>query len=191
LSKYKYYIINKPYGVLCAFTDKEGGPVLGDLYSFPRDVYPVGRLDKDSEGMLLLTNDKKLNHHLLNPEFRHEREYLAQVEGIPTDEALLALENGVIIENKATLPAKVTLLSDPPAVWERIPPVRNRKTVPTSWITITLCEGRNRQVRKMTAKTGFPTLRLIRIRIGGILLGSLPLGEVRELSDKEARLLMG
>jgi 23S rRNA pseudouridine2457 synthase len=189
LGNFKYYIVNKPYGVLSAFTDKECGAVLGDLYKFPKDVYPVGRLDKDSEGMLLLTNDKELNHYLLNPKFRHEREYLVQVEGIPNKQALDMLSNGVIVEGKITLPAKAKLLDIPPEIAERIPPVRKRLTVPTSWLTIALYEGRNRQVRKMTAKSGFPTLRLIRIRIGKLTLGSLALGKVKELTADDVLLL--
>ena len=189
MDKFKYFIINKPYGLLSAFTDKESGAVLGDLYKFPKDVYPVGRLDKDSEGMLLLTNDKELNHYLLNPKFRHEREYLVQVEGIPSKQALDMLRKGLLIEGKITLPAKVKLLSTPPEISERIPPVRKRLTIPTSWLIIALYEGRNRQVRKMTAKSGFPTLRLIRIRIGRLTLGSLALGKVKELTADEVLLL--
>lgn len=189
MNRYKYYIINKPYGVLCAFTDKEGGRVLGDLFKFPKDVYPVGRLDKDSEGMLLLTNDRALNHYLLNPGFRHEREYMVQVEGIPTPGAMQMLRAGIEIEGRRTLPAKAKLLNTPPEVEERIPPVRMRLTIPTSWILLSLREGRNRQVRKMTARAGFPTLRLIRVRIGGLALGSLAPGKVKELTPEEVELL--
>ncbi|MFO7446535.1 MAG: pseudouridine synthase [Ignavibacteriaceae bacterium] len=180
----KYYIVNKPYGVLSQFMDKEGRNTLSDLYKFPKDVYPVGRLDMDSEGLLIITNDKKLTDHLLNPKNQHEREYYVQVEGIPADEALQQLREGVEIEKKKTLPAKVKRI-DPPHFPPRVPPVRERKSIPDSWISLTLIEGRNRQVRKMTAKIGYPTLRLIRVRIKNILLGDLAIGSARELSRNE------
>jgi len=180
----KYFAINKPYGVLSQFTDKEGRRTLKSLFNFPKDVYPVGRLDMDSEGLLLLTNDKFLTNYLLNPKNKHEREYFVQVEGIPTDEAILKLSEGLIIEGRKTLPAKVKLI-DEPDFPPRIPPIRERKTIPTSWLSITLIEGRNRQVRKMTAAVGFPTLRLVRVRIKNILLGELKFGEVRELTKSE------
>lgn len=178
---FKYYIANKPYGMLTQFTDSEGRKTLSDLYPFPADVYAVGRLDMDSEGLILLTNDKKLNFYLLNPENSHPREYLAQVEGIPQKSDLEKLEKGVIIENRKTLPAKIKLLSHEPEVPERVPPIRERKNIPTSWISLSLVEGKNRQVRKMTAHIGFPTLRLIRVSIGKIKLGSLKPGEVKEI----------
>lgn len=185
-TKYKYFIINKPYGVLTQFTDKENRPTLASLYSFPKDVYPVGRLDMDSEGLLLLTNDKELTDYLLNPKQKHEREYFVQLEGIPTKEAIKKLCDGVTIKGKKTLPAKAKLINDPnfPA---RVPPIRERKTIPTSWISLTLVEGRNRQVRKMTAAVGFPTLRLVRVRIKNILLGEMKPGEVRELSSVDIK----
>ena len=186
--RYKYFILNKPYGVLTQFTDSENRPTLGSLYKFPKDVYPVGRLDMDSEGLLLLTNDKMLTDYLLNPKHKHEREYHVQVEGIPAKDDLMQLADGILIEGKKTLPAKVKILAEPNFP-PRIPPIRERKTIPTSWISLTLFEGRNRQVRKMTAAVGFPTLRLIRIRIKKILLGNLKPGEVRELSEKEIKLL--
>lgn len=185
-SYFKYYIINKPYGVLPQFTDKEGRKTLGDFFSFPKDVYPVGRLDMDSEGLLLLTNDKKLTDYLLNPANRHEREYFVQVEGVPSEESLNFLRKGVIIENKITLPAKAKIIPAP-EIWERIPPIRVRKTIPDTWISLTLTEGRNRQVRKMTAKTGHPTLRLVRVRIKNIHLSNLLPGEVRELTADEVK----
>lgn len=184
MNKKKYFIINKPYGVLTQFTDDENRPTLASLYNFPKDVYPVGRLDMDSEGLLLLTNDKALTDYLLNPKQKHEREYYAQVEGIPTKEALQKLCSGVVIEGKKTLPAKAKLIDDPEYP-PRVPPIRERKNIPTSWISLTLIEGRNRQVRKMTAAVGFPTLRLLRVRIESLLLGDLKSGEVRELSTKE------
>lgn len=180
--KYNYYLAYKPYGMLTQFTDGEGRKTLSDLSRFPKDVYAVGRLDMDSEGLILLTNDKKINHYLLDPEFRHEREYFVQVEGLPSREDLIKLEQGVLIEGRKTLPAKATLLTDTPSLPERIPPIRERKTVPVSWISLSLTEGKNRQVRKMTASIGFPTLRLVRVRIGKLTLGSLKPGEVREIN---------
>lgn len=182
----RYYIINKPYGVLTQFTDKERRPTLGSLYHFPKDVYPVGRLDMDSEGLLLLTDDAELTDYLLNPKNKHEREYYVQVEGIADEKALEKLRKGVVIKGEKTLPAKVAPIDDPgfPA---RIPPIRERKAIPTSWISLTLIEGKNRQVRKMTASVGLPTLRLVRVRIENILLGALKTGEVRELSLREIR----
>lgn len=182
----KYFILNKPYGVLTQFTDDQNRPTLGSLYKFPKDIYPVGRLDMDSEGLLLLTNDKALTDYLLNPKQKHEREYFAQVEGIPDREAIKKLCDGVIIEGKKTLPAEAKLIDDPDFP-ERIPPIRERKTIPTSWISLILIEGRNRQVRKMTAAVGYPTLRLVRVRIKNILLGNLKSGEVRELSSSEVK----
>lgn len=163
-------------------------------FAFPKDVYPVGRLDSDSEGLLLLTNDKSINHKLLDPKFRHNRTYLAQVEGTFTEEAKKKLEKGVEIsvdgKKYQTLPCRVELISSPEgralvgALPERNPPIRFRKNIPTSWIKISLHEGKNRQVRKMTAVVGFPTLRLIRIAIEKILLGDLQPGEVREVDRK-------
>ncbi|MFA6598477.1 MAG: pseudouridine synthase [Ignavibacteriaceae bacterium] len=184
----KYYAINKPFGVLSQFTDAEGRKTLADLFSFPHDVYPVGRLDYDSEGLLLLTNDKTLTEKLLHPKQKLEKEYFVQVEGVPTKEALLQLCAGVVIENKITLPAKVKVLRTPPSIGERVPPIRFRKTIPTTWLTITIIEGRNRQVRKMTAKVGYPTLRLIRMRIGKIHLENLKPGEVKEINFSEITL---
>jgi len=182
---FKYFVVNKPFGALSQFTDAEGRKTLADLFAFPKDVYPVGRLDYDSEGLLLLTNDKTLTGKLLHPKQKLEKEYFVQVEGIPTKEALGQLRAGVIIENKITLPASVHVLKKPPAFEERIPPVRFRKTIPTTWLSIALIEGRNRQVRKMTAKVGFPTLRLVRVRIGKIYLGNLHSGAVREIQYSE------
>lgn len=184
----KYYVIHKPYGVLTQFTDKEKRPTLDTLFKFPKDVYPVGRLDMDSEGLLLLTNDIDLTDYLLNPKNKHEREYFVQIEGIPSEDALKQLSNGVEINRGITLPARAKLIDDPDFP-ERIPPIRERKTVPTSWISLTLIEGKNRQVRKMTASVGLPTLRLIRVRIENFLLGDLKRGEVRELTANELSLL--
>lgn len=181
---YKYYLLNKPFGVLTQFSDKDGRPTLGSLFNFPKDVYPIGRLDMDSEGLLLLSNDKQLTEFLLNPKNLHEREYYVQVENIPSKEAIEKLIAGVVIENKKTLPAKVKIIEDPKFP-ERIPPIRERKTIPTSWVSVTLAEGRNRQVRKMTAAIGHPTLRLIRVRIEKIKLRELKPGEVTELNQQE------
>ncbi|KAB2847198.1 MAG: pseudouridine synthase [Melioribacteraceae bacterium] len=184
----QYFIINKPYGVLSQFTDSDGRSTLKDLYNFPIDVYPIGRLDMDSEGLLILTNDKALTDYLLNPKHKHEKEYYVQVEGIPTKEALKKLEQGVIIEGKKTLPAKAKLINDP-NLPPRVPPIRERKNIPTSWISLTITEGRNRQVRKMTAAVGFPTLRLVRVRIKNIVIENLKSGEVRAMTNKEIEYL--
>ncbi|MEH0155505.1 pseudouridine synthase [Limibacter armeniacum] len=182
---FKYYIIYKPYGMLPQFSDADGRPTLGQLYSFPKDVYPVGRLDLDSEGLLIITNDKRLNHRLLDPKFKHKREYLVQVDGDVTPEAIAELSNGVTISvNKKkhnTLPAIAKKMEDVPELPERNPPVRYRKSIPTSFVSLTLTEGKNRQVRKMTAAVGFPTLRLIRVKIEKLRLGQMNPGEVMEL----------
>jgi len=183
-NSFHYFVIFKPFGILSQFTDKEGRKTLKDIFDFPKDVYPVGRLDMDSEGLLLLTNDKGLTDFLLNPKNKHEKEYYVQVEGIPNKEALQKLINGVVIEKKKTLPAKVCLI-EKPDFKNRIPPIRERKNIPTSWISLTITEGRNRQVRKMTASVGFPTLRLIRVRIKNVKLGNMIQGEVRELTTEE------
>ncbi len=187
--KHRYFVIYKPYGMLSQFSDEGAGrPVLGSLYDFPADVYPVGRLDADSEGLLLLTNDKSLNSRLLNPKSGHQREYYAQVEGIPQANHLQVLASGVEIRaNKRlykTRPAVAKLLTAAPPLPDRNPPVRYRKTVPDSWLSLTLTEGKNRQVRKMTAATGFPTLRLVRVRIAGLHLGNMQSGEVKEADYK-------
>lgn len=187
-SKFHYFILNKPYGVLSQFTDETGRKTLKDLYNFPTNVYPVGRLDMDSEGLLLLTDDKSLTDYLLNPRNRHEREYFVQVEGKPEGADIQKFKSGILIEGKKTLPAKVKLINDP-CFNPRVPPIRERKTIPTSWLSITITEGRNRQVRKMTAAVGYPTLRLVRIRIKNISLGNLNVGEARELTLKEVKKL--
>lgn len=180
----KYYAAYKPYGVLSQFTDRNGRKTLSSLYNFPKDVYPVGRLDADSEGLLLLTNDKLLTDFLLNPKNLHEREYYVQVEGIPSEDKLDKLRNGITFKEFTSLPAKAKII-DIPSFPPRNPPVRERKTVPTSWLSICLFEGKNRQVRRMTAAIGFPTLRLIRVRIKNLLIDGLKPGEVRELTEKE------
>ncbi len=187
--KYHYYKIYKPYGMLSQFTDAGGRAALKDLYEFPKDVYPVGRLDADSEGLLLLTNDKALTDSLLNPSNRHKREYWVQVEGRPHQEAIAALEKGVFIKGRKTLPAQASIIPDP-AVPQRDPPIRFRKNIPETWIRIILTEGKNRQVRRMTSSIGYPTLRLIRVRIEKIELKDMKPGDVRLLTENEINYLL-
>jgi 23S rRNA pseudouridine2457 synthase len=161
---------------------------LAALGDFPKEVYPVGRLDKDSEGLLLLTDDKALNHQLLNPRFGHQRTYYVQVEGTPTPEALAQLQQGVTIQvdgmSYRTKPALVKLVDPAPILPERNPPIRYRASIPDCWLALTLIEGKNRQVRKMTAAVGFPTLRLVRFSMEKITLDGMEVGEVRELSQE-------
>lgn len=185
MREYRYILFNKPYGVLCQFTDAGGRKTLSDFGPFPRDVYAVGRIDMDSEGLVLLTNDGPLEHKLLDPVYAHPRTYLAQVEGVAAEEALERLRQGIVIEGRKTKPADVRLLSEEPNIPPRPVPIRYRKNVPTSWLEIVLREGRNRQVRKMTAAVGFPTLRLVRIGIGNLSLGNLEPGKQREVSEQE------
>uniref|UniRef100_UPI00404741DC pseudouridine synthase n=1 Tax=Algoriphagus sp. TaxID=1872435 RepID=UPI00404741DC len=181
-----YFITYKPFGVLTQFSGE--GPTLASLGEFPRDVYPVGRLDKDSEGLLLLTDDKSLNHQLLNPRFAHQRTYFLQVEGVPTTEALAHLQAGVTIQVDGkpyrTKPAVAKLLDSAPTLPERNPPIRYRASIPDRWLALTLIEGKNRQVRKMTAAVGFPTLRLVRYSMEKISIEGMVVGEVRELSQE-------
>jgi len=184
----KYIIINKPYEVLTQFTDEAGRATLKD-YVPVSNIYPVGRLDYDSEGLVLLTDDKHLQHRLSDPKFKVEKTYWVQVEGIPTDEALNRLRLGVRIKEMKTAPAKVRLLEEEPRVWERSTPIRFRKNVPTCWLEIRISQGMNRQVRRMTAAVGHPTLRLIRPAIGPLGLGRLQPGEYRELSTTEVEQL--
>ncbi|GLR16181.1 pseudouridine synthase [Portibacter lacus] len=180
---YKTYKIYKPFGVLSQFTkEHESHQVLGDLFDFPKDVYPIGRLDKDSEGLLLLSNDKSLTDKLLNPKHKLAKTYWVQVEGSLTEEALQQLSAGVTIKVKTgkyhdTLPCEVSII-DAPLIPERDPPIRERKTVPTTWASITISEGKNRQVRKMFAKVGFPVLRLVRYAIGETSIDGMDVGEV-------------
>ena len=182
----RYFIIYKPYQVLSQFSAQPGKKSLRDFFKVPPDVYPVGRLDYDSEGLLILTNDTSLNHRLLQPEYLHEREYRVQVEKVITKDAIGLLEAGVNItvngKNYRTRPCKVIPFQQEPAVPKRHPPIRYRKNIPACWIRVILTEGKNRQVRKMTAKAGFPTLRLIRYRIGNITLDGLQPGDMKELS---------
>jgi 23S rRNA pseudouridine2457 synthase len=189
MNKLWYFKVYKPYNMLSQFTDVSGRPTLKELYNFPGDVYSAGRLDSDSEGLLLLTNDKRLNHLLFSPKAHVEKEYLVQVEGIPSEEAIQKLRNGVQIEKKLTLPAKAEIIN-PPTLPERNPPVRFRKTVPDTWLKIIISEGRNRQIRKMTASIGHPTLRIVRIRIKKLTLANMNPGEVTELSLEEVKNLL-
>jgi 23S rRNA pseudouridine2457 synthase len=185
----QYYLLHKPYDVLCQFTDSLGRKTLKDFGPFPKDVYSVGRLDIDSEGLLLLTNDNEVNHRLTEPEFEHPRTYLVQVEGNPSPEALAQLERGVIIHGERTKPVQARLLESEPLLQQRIPGIRYRKNIPTAWIEVTLREGRNRQVRKMTAAVGHPTLRLVRSKIGELTLGSLKPGDSLQLTADEGERL--
>lgn len=183
---FKYFLVHKPYNYLSQFTKEVPEHLtLADLGDFPKEVYPVGRLDKDSEGLLLLTDDKKLNHKLLNPAFQHPRTYWAQVEGKITDQAMDALRKGVEIQvNKKvhkTLPARVEILNAIKGIEDRDPPIRYRANIPTTWIQLTLTEGKNRQVRRMCAKVGFPVLRLVRMSIGRLKLEGIPSGRFVEM----------
>ena len=189
-----YYTIHKPFQVLSQFSFQESRQTLKDIYSFPTDVYPVGRLDYDSEGLLIITNDKTLNHKLLNPAFGHEREYWVQVEGHITTDALKQLQDGVEISIDGKLHQTrrciAMAFTSIPQVAERNPPIRFRKNIPTSWIKLIITEGKNRQVRKMTAKAGFPTLRLIRHRIGKVTLEGLKPGSIKELTRDQLSTLL-
>lgn len=183
-----YFIIYKPYLVLSQFSSKDGKQSLKDFFDVPRDVYPVGRLDYDSEGLLLLTNDAALNHRLLHPSFAHEREYWVQVDGAINANALQRLQQGltITIDGKPyqTQPCKASLLQPDPVVPPRNPPIRFRKDIPAPWISLVLTEGKNRQVRRMTAAVGYPTLRLIRYRVEGIELLQMQPGDIIAVSRK-------
>jgi 23S rRNA pseudouridine2457 synthase len=182
---------NKPYGTLSQFTpDGSKHKPLADFH-FPKNVYALGRLDADSEGLLLLTDEKNLNQKLLRPEHEHPRIYWVQVEREPTTADLQTLQRGVVIDGYKTKPCKAKRLLPEPELPERVPPVRFRKTVPTAWIELDLTEGKNRQVRKMTAAIGFPTLRLVRVKIGGLALGNLKSGEWKVLNADERKLVFG
>ncbi len=186
-----YFLVYKPFGMLSQFSREGSKPTLADLdFPFPKDVYPVGRLDADSEGLLLLTNDRQLNHRLLNPKFGHRRTYYVQVEGHITEAALQQLSTGVDISVDGkpyhTLPAQAEQL-DTPELPPRIPPIRYRASIPTSWVALTLHEGKNRQVRKMTAAVGFPTLRLVRWVIETLTAEEMPPATVRELTQAQVK----
>ena len=179
----KLILFNKPFGVLSQFTDKgtEGSPrqTLSDFIAVPK-VYPAGRLDRDSEGLLVLTDDGKLQAQISHPRFRKPKEYWVQVEGTPDAASLNALRTGVDLNDGRTQQAEVKLMDEPEGLWPRNPPVRFRKTVPDAWLSVTIIEGRNRQVRRMTAAVGLPTLRLIRYRIGEWTIDGLTNGDWRE-----------
>ena len=174
----------KPYDVLCQFSDVRGRATLKGLVPFA-GIYPVGRLDRDSEGLLILTDDGRLAHRLADPRFEHAKTYLVQVERIPDPGALESIRRGINLNDGRTRAANVELLTEPPALPERAVPIRFRKTVPTAWLNLTIREGRNRQVRRMTAAIGHPTLRLVRVVIGPISLGDLTSGQWRELTVRE------
>jgi len=192
MSQHRYILFYKPYGVLSQFSDRDGEKerrTLKDYIPIPQ-VYPVGRLDWDSEGLMLLTNRGQLQHRLADPRFGHSRTYWAQVERVPDPVAIQQLEQGVIIENYRTRPAKARLLEPEPTLPPREPPIRDRKSVPTAWLELILTEGKNRQVRRMTAKVGFPTLRLVRVAIAHLHLGNMQPGEWRDLTAQELELLL-
>ncbi|GAB4399915.1 MAG: pseudouridine synthase [Microscillaceae bacterium] len=192
IQKY-YFALYKPYGVLSQFTSEGEKPGLGSLFDFPPQVYPIGRLDADSEGLLLLTNDNHFKTRLLNPQKGHPRIYWVQVEGSPTEAQCQMLTQGVEIriEKKLfrTRPAQVALI-EAPELPVRVPPIRERLHIPTAWLALTLTEGKNRQVRRMTAKVGLPTLRLVRVAIGQYHLGAQAVGEVWALSPEDLRRIL-
>lgn len=181
-----YFIIYKPFKVLSQFTDEDGNMGLGSIFNLPKDVYPVGRLDLDSEGLLILTNDKRLNSALLNPANQHKRTYWVEVDGVPKESDLDLLRSGLEINVKGlyhTLPCDACMI-DSPELPDRVPPVNYQKHPVRSWLEIKLIEGKNRQVRKMTAKIGHPTLRLIRVGIEELSLFPLQPGEIIQVSEK-------
>jgi 23S rRNA pseudouridine2457 synthase len=172
--------LNKPFGVISKFSPEPGKRTLADYVPVP-DVYPAGRLDTDSEGLLLLTDDGALQARIANPRHKVEKIYWAQVEGVPTEPALASLRRGVDLGDFVTKPAGAHVIAQPAGLWPRDPPIRYRAKIPTAWLEITLREGKNRQVRRMTARVGFPTLRLVRAAIGDITLEGLAPGEWREV----------
>lgn len=189
MGRMRYLALNKPYDVLTQFTDQAGRVTLKSFVPVP-GVYPIGRLDRDSEGLLLLTDDGRLAHRLADPRFEHPKTYWAQVERIPGPEALEALRKGVLLGDGPTRPAGARLLDGDPGLPERPVAIRFRKNVPTCWVELILREGRNRQVRRMTAAVGHPTLRLVRVAVGPIRLGDLKPGEWRDLEPDERRRLL-
>ena len=187
----EYYLIYKPYQVLSQFTSSDGKLCLKDILNVPKDVYPVGRLDYDSEGLLLLTNDTSINHQLLHPKFAHARTYWVQVDGAISNDAIEALSKGVTIsvdgKTYETKKATLKILPDAIVVPERNPPIRIRKSIPTSWVSIQLTEGKNRQVRKMFASVGFPVVRLIRSQIGQFSIAQMQPSDCLSLSFEEVQ----
>ena len=173
--------LNKPFGVVCKFSPDTGRRTLADYVTVP-DVYPAGRLDTDSEGLLLLTDDGVLQARIANPRHKLTKTYWAQVEGVPTEAALEPLRRGVDLGDFVTKPAGARLIEEPTGLWPREPPIRFRAKIPTAWLELTLSEGKNRQVRRMTARVGFPTLRLVRVAIGAIKLNELRPGQWREVA---------
>jgi 23S rRNA pseudouridine2457 synthase len=181
---------NKPFGVLSQFTgDGSANRMLAD-FGFPKNVYAIGRLDADSEGLLLLSDEPAWNEKLLHPRHAHEREYWAQVEKIPSPESLGKLEKGILIQGRKTLPCRAWILESQPEIPPRIPPIRFRKSIPDCWVGLELIEGKNRQVRRMTAAIGHPTLRLMRMRIGNFWIGDLSPGHWRILTKQEYECLV-
>jgi 23S rRNA pseudouridine2457 synthase len=181
---------HKPYGVLSQFTINDSSNRTLAEFGFPKNVYPVGRLDADSEGLLLLTDEEELNDRLLHPRHGHRRIYWAQVERVPAKEALAILERGVAVQGRKTLPCRARLLDPQPKLPPRDPPIRFRKNVPDCWISLELVEGKNRQVRRMTAAIGHPTLRLIRAQIGGFELGNLSCGTWKAVTAPEREAIL-
>jgi 23S rRNA pseudouridine2457 synthase len=176
----KLILLNKPFNVLCQFTDQQGRKTLADYIS-AQQVYPAGRLDYDSEGLVVLTNDGRLQQQISNPKAKLTKTYWAQLEGQPNDADLEPLRQGITLKDGPCRPAKARLIA-PPQIWPRQPPVRERKLIPTQWLELTISEGRNRQVRRMTAAIGFPTLRLIRAQIGEWTIDGLAVGESKQLT---------
>ena len=172
----KIILFNKPFGVLCQFTDQQGRPTLADFIE-DRDVYAAGRLDRDSEGLVVLTDDGRLQHKITDPKNKMDKTYWVQIERIISDEALRALAEGVELRDGITRPASARRIDEPGNLWPRDPPIRKRRNIPTSWLELTIREGRNRQVRRMTAAVGFPTLRLIRYRVGSWTIDGIDNGQ--------------